>query len=161
MEKNEYKFFYEVYDSTEELAPEETSLLNEAKKMIRRAYAPYSKFRVGAAAELINGRIVGGSNQENASFPAGICAERVLLASLSCSYPDMPVRRIAISYQNAGGKSEHPIFPCGICRQSLLEYEQRVKLPIRLILGGETGKICIVPEASWLLPLAFSGDEIG
>jgi cytidine deaminase len=160
MEKNEYKFFFETYNSLSELDPEESALLIEARKMILQAYAPYSKFRVGAAAELINGKIVGGSNQENASFPAGICAERVLLSAVSFLYPGIPIRRIAISYQDAKTKSDHPIFPCGICRQSLVEYEQRVKHPIRLILGGEMGKVTIIPKASQLLPFAFTGEEI-
>jgi cytidine deaminase len=160
MEKSEYKFFYDQFDSIEELEAKDKELVNEAKKMVDLAYAPYSHFRVGAAAELINGSLVGGSNQENASFPAGLCAERVLLASISSLYPDMAIRRMAISYRNAGGGSGHPIFPCGLCRQSLLEYEQRVKLPIRLILAGETGKVCIVSSVSELLPLAFSGEEL-
>jgi cytidine deaminase len=160
MEKSEYKFFYDLFDSIEELEAEDKRLVNEAKEMVLLAYAPYSHFRVGTAAELVNGRIVGGSNQENASFPAGLCAERVLLASISSLFPDIAIRRMAITYRNAGGTSGHPIFPCGLCRQSLVEYEQRVKLPIRLILAGETGKVCIVSSVSELLPLAFTGDEL-
>jgi cytidine deaminase len=160
MEKNEYQFFFETYNSLAELDPAESALLIEARKMILNAYAPYSNFKVGAAAELINSRVVGGSNQENASFPAGICAERVLLSAVSFLYPGIPIRRIAISYQNAKGNSDHPIFPCGVCRQSLVEYEQRVKQPIRLILGGEAGKVIVIPKASQLLPLAFTGEEI-
>jgi cytidine deaminase len=161
MEKKEYSFIYEMYGSTEDLQQKDSDLLKEARKMTLQAYAPYSKFCVGAAAELSNGKILGGSNQENASFPAGICAERVLLSSISALYPGIAVLRMAISYLNTRGKSEHPIFPCGICRQSLVEYEQRCGLPIRLILGGQSGGICVIPDAGRLLPMAFSGEDFG
>lgn len=161
MKKDEFKFSFDVYDSIEELTEEDAWLLNEAREVTEHAYAPYSHFHVGAVAKLTNGEIVAGSNQENASFPAGLCAERVLLASASSLYPKVPIQSMAISY-NAGnnGPSDHPISPCGICRQSLQEYEGRVKHPIRLILGGMQGKVYIISTASSLLPLAFTSDEL-
>ena len=110
---------------------------------------------------MANGEIVAGSNQENASFPVGLCAERVLLASASSLYPKVPISVIAISYNSEQGKSDHPVAPCGICRQSLQEFEGRLKHPIRLILGGMEGKVFIIPKASTLLPLAFTGGELG
>ena len=96
----------------------------------------------------------------DASFPVGLCAERVLLASASSLYPKVPIESLAISYQAGSGDSDHPISPCGICRQSLQEYEMRVKHPIRLILGGMEGKVYVIPKASSLLPLAFTSDEL-
>jgi cytidine deaminase len=160
MKKNEYKFSFDIYDSKEELSEEDAWLLQEAREVTQHAYAPYSHFQVGAIAKMANGEIVAGSNQENASFPVGLCAERVLLASASSLYPKMPIESIAISYQSNNGDSDHPIAPCGICRQSLQEFEMRVGHPIRLILGGMEGKIFIISQASLLLPLAFTSDEL-
>lgn len=160
MKKEEHTFSFEVYDSIDELTTEDAWLLNEARDVTEHAYAPYSHFHVGAVAKLANGEIVAGSNQENASFPVGLCAERVLLASASSLYPKVPIESMAISYQSANGESDHPISPCGICRQSLTEYEMRVSHSIRLILGGMKGKIYIIPNASTLLPLAFTSEEL-
>jgi cytidine deaminase len=161
MKKSEYKFSFDVYDSIDELSEEDAWLLNEAREVTEMAYAPYSHFQVGAVAKMANGEIVAGSNQENASYPVGLCAERVLLASASSLYPNMAIDAIAVSYQsNNGGDSNRPISPCGICRQSLQEFEGRVKQPIRLILGGMEGKVFIIEKASLLLPLAFTGEEL-
>jgi cytidine deaminase len=160
MKKDEYKFSFDIYDSIEELSEEDAWLLEEARDVTQHAYAPYSHFQVGAIAKMANGEIVAGSNQENASFPVGLCAERVLLASASSLYPKMPIQSIAISYQSNNGDSDHPIAPCGICRQSLQEYEMRVGHPIRLILGGMEGKVFIIPRSSLLLPLAFTSEEL-
>jgi cytidine deaminase len=160
MKKGEYKFNYEVYDSIDELKEEDAWLLQEAREVTQHAYAPYSHFQVGAIAKLANGEIVAGSNQENASFPVGLCAERVLLASASSLYPKIPIDAIAVSYQSGTGASDHPITPCGICRQALQEYEKRVGHPIRLILGGMEGKVFIIPDAAMLLPLGFTSDEL-
>jgi cytidine deaminase len=159
--KETYQFTYEVYNSIDDLAGEDAAMLKEAREVTQQAYAPYSHFHVGAVAKLNNGEIVSGSNQENASFPAGLCAERVLLASISSLYPKVPINTIAISYNSAQIKSDHPIAPCGICRQSLQELEERLKHPIRLILGGMEGKVFIIPKASSLLPLAFTSGELG
>ncbi|HEX9513249.1 MAG TPA: cytidine deaminase [Puia sp.] len=160
MQKKEIGFSYEVYDSLEELNKEDAQLLNEARAVTKNAYAPYSHFRVGAVAKLENGQIVSGTNQENAAFPAGICAERVLLSAASSLYPGVAIDTLAISYDNENGPSDQPISPCGICRQSLQESEQRAGKPIRLILGGQKGQIYIIPKASLLLPLAFTSDEL-
>src|SRR5256714_3989817 len=131
MKESKFEFNYRVYESIDELSDEERWLLNEAREVTAQAYAPYSNFQVGAVAKLANGEIVAGSNQENASFPVGLCAERVLLASASSLFPKIPVESMAISYQAGTGDSDHPISPCGICRQSLQEYEMRVGHPIR------------------------------
>ncbi|HYF30186.1 MAG TPA: cytidine deaminase [Chitinophagaceae bacterium] len=160
MNKEVYQFTYEVYNSVNDLPEEDAWLLKEAREVTQHAYAPYSHFQVGAVARMANGEIVAGSNQENASFPIGLCAERVLLASASSLYPKVPISIIAISYNNEQGKSDHPVAPCGICRQSLQEFESRAKHPIRLILGGMEGKVIVIPKASTLLPLAFTGGEL-
>src|SRR5215217_9300807 len=141
MKENKYEFNYKVYNSIEELPEEHQWLLNEAREVTAQAYAPYSNFQVGAVAKLANGEIVAGSNQENASFPVGLCAERVLLASVSSLFPKVPIETIAVSYKSENVKSDHPISPCGICRQSLQEYEARISHPMQLILGGMTGPV--------------------
>jgi cytidine deaminase len=160
MQKEDYNFIFEVYESIDELTETDARLLSEARKVTQHAYAPYSHFSVGAVARLDNGKIVTGSNQENASFPLGLCAERVLLASAASLFPEVPIKAIAISYHNENGDSNHPISPCGICRQSLLEYETKLKQPIRIILGGLRGKVYIIERAGMLLPLSFSADEL-
>lgn len=160
MRSENYQFSYTVYDSVDELEPQDAWLLNEARTVSQYAYAPYSNFLVGAVAKLTNGEIVAGSNQENASYPAGICAERVLLSAAASMHPNIPIESMAISYQQANGPSDHPIAPCGICRQSLQEFESRVKRPVRLILAGMEGKVIVIPEASSLLPLAFTQEEL-
>jgi cytidine deaminase len=160
MKQDKIEIRYEVFDDISELNQQDAWLLNEAREVTRQAYAPYSNFHVGAVAKLVNGKIVAGSNQENASFPAGLCAERVLLASASTLYPNIAMESMAISYQSVNGNSDHPVTPCGICRQTLREYEDRVKQPIRLILGGMEGKVYVFEKASSLLPLAFTGIDL-
>jgi cytidine deaminase len=160
MKENKFEFNYKVYDNIAELPEEQQWLLNEAREVTANAYAPYSNFQVGAVAKMANGEIVAGSNQENASFPVGLCAERVLLASVSSLFPKVPIDTIAISYRSEHQKSDHPISPCGICRQSLQEFESRVNHPVQLVLGGMEGPVYVIDSASRLLPLAFTSDEL-
>jgi len=160
MNKSSYSFAYEIYNSIDDMNKEDAWLLQHAKETSRGAYAPYSHFQVGAAARLLNGEIVKGTNQENASYPVGICAERVLLSAAAVLHPQVPVESIAVSYRSDSVKSDHPITPCGICRQSLQEYEQRVHQPIRLILGGMDGKVIVIERASMLLPLSFTAGDL-
>lgn len=138
----------------------DAQLLDAARGATDHAYAPYSAFRVGAAVRLFNGTVLTGSNQENASFPAGICAERVVLSAASAGFPGIGVTAMALTYINKSGAGDCPISPCGICRQTLAEYEQRFNCSIRLILGGITGEIYIIDRATDLLPLAFSSQEL-
>ena len=160
MKEQTFHFSFEVYDSIDDLNKEDQHLLSQARHATKNAYAPYSNFSVGAVAKLSNGKIVSGSNQENASFPVGICAERILLGSIASLYPGMPIETMAISYDSKIVKSDHPVSPCGMCRQALQEFEGRMKKPIRLILGGMEGKIYIIDSAGVLLPLAFTSEEI-
>jgi cytidine deaminase len=161
MHAKEIHIRYRQYDSAGELSRPDALLLEEARKATQQAYAPYSRFRVGAAAILPDGQVVTGSNQENASFPAGICAERVLLSAVASLYPGQPILTLAVSYLNGQGASKVPITPCGICRQSLSEYQSRTRQPIRLILGGQEGPVWVIEDAGALLPLAFSSGDMG
>ena len=150
----------EILDSDAELTAADLSLLDQARCATKLAYAPYSKFNVGAAAILSNGKVLLGSNQENASFGATICAERVLLSSLAVTEPGQHIATIAISYNNTGGESDKPISPCGICRQSLLEHETNAKYAMRIIMSGLSGKVWIINGASVLLPLGFTNADM-
>lgn len=160
MKTEEFKFSISLYDSIDELNDEDALLLREARKVTQFAYAPYSNFKVGAFAKLENGKTVCGTNQENASFPAGICAERTLLSAASSLFPGIGIDTIAISYDNLNGKSDRPVSPCGICRQSLVEFQDRTKKQIRIILSGMEGKVQIIKNAKDLLPLVFGADDI-
>ncbi|MEQ1554056.1 MAG: cytidine deaminase [Ferruginibacter sp.] len=160
--KQKYSFGFEEFSDIAELNMDDAALLQEARKITQKAYAPYSNFLVGAAAIFNNGEKVFGTNQENASYPVGICAERVLLASASMLQTDEPIKTMAISYNNLSrnGGSDRPISPCGMCRQSLAEYEERTKQPMRLILSGMEGKVIIIQSAVQLLPFSFGSENL-
>ncbi|MCZ2458802.1 MAG: cytidine deaminase [Chitinophagales bacterium] len=160
MKEERSEFSYRVYDDISELNDQDARLLKEAREVTKEAYAPYSNFRVGAVAVLENGEKVTGTNQENASFPVGICAERVLLGTVATLHPQVPIDTIALSYKSDRQENDHPISPCGMCRQALVEYETRVNKPIRLILSGQKGKVFVIETASMLLPLAFTNKEL-
>ena len=141
METKEVKLGYQVFNSSDELSAEDAMLLTAARDATKNAYAPYSNFQVGAVARLTNGEIVKGTNQENASYPVGICAQRALLASAAALYPNIAISTMAISYNNLNGESNKPVSPCGMYRQGLNEFEHRTKGPIRQISGGMEGII--------------------
>lgn len=151
------EFEYDLLVDASGLSVEDQQLLEAAKNATKSAYAPYSNFQVGAAARLSNGNIQIGSNQESASFPVGICAERTLLNSIGSQFPDLSILTMAITYQPIGKESNAPISPCGMCRQSLLDYEQRYGAPIKLILAGMSGEVMVIHSASNLLPFGFDG----
>ena len=142
------------------LSSEDAQLLQMARAATSKAYAPYSQFNVGAVAMLNNGETIEGTNQENASYPVGICAERVLLSTVSSLYNGVAIKTIAISCHNLKGESKNPVSPCGLCRQSLLEQTLRQHQPIRLILSGMEGMVYILDDASLLLPLSFTADDM-
>jgi cytidine deaminase len=160
MQKAKIEFEYEIYNSIDELLPEDKDLLEQARNVTSIAYAPYSNFLVGAAAMLENGAVVKGTNQENASYPVGICAERTLLGAAAMMHTNVPIVTMAIAYNNVFGKSDEPVSPCGMCRQSLSEYENRTGKPIRIILSGMEGKIFIIANTGNLLPFSFNGDHL-
>ncbi len=156
----QHRFEYEKLNTADELSGDDKLLLAKAKQATVHAYAPYSGFHVGAAALLSNGEIITASNQENASYPAGICAERVLLSAAAAMHPNVGINTIAISYNNTKGSSNKPVSPCGICRQSLVEHEVRFKHPIKIILSGMEGNILMLKSSSLLLPFGFSASDM-
>ncbi|MFM2361633.1 MAG: hypothetical protein RLZZ316_535 [Bacteroidota bacterium] len=157
MQVQTHQFTYTVYPSAMQLQAADAALLQQALAISKTAYAPYSKFYVGAAALLSNGAIVTGTNQENGSFPAGLCAERVLLSAVTSLHPNTAINTIAISYSSNLLQSNHPLSPCGVCRQSLAEYEERLQQPIRILLAGASGEVWEIAAATLLLPFAFNG----
>jgi len=156
----EIKLSFEEFANDSFLNEADRELVQKARETTANAYAPYSNFNVAAAARLKDGAIFIGTNQENASYPVGICAERTLLAAVGTLYPGAVIEAMAISYHNLNGGSNKPVAPCGMCRQSLLEYENRTQAPIRLILTGYTGKVFVINNASSLLPLSFSAGDM-
>ena len=144
-----------VYESPAELPEEDARLLQQAKNACHTAYAPYSRFKVGAALILENGEVVIGSNQENAAFPVTMCAERNAIFAASAQYPNMPIKKIAITVISNLGNITKPIPPCGSCRQAIYEYEIRHKKDIELILQGDSGQVYVVDTMKDLLPLLF------
>ena len=139
-----------------ELSESDRRLVEAAKSMTYRSYAPYSQFRVGAAIELSNGEVVTGANQENVAYPSGTCAERSACFYAHAQWPDAAFRTIAIAARDTSGAfTSVPTAPCGACRQALLEYEKLAGAPVRVILYGEP-ECYIIPSVRDLLPLCFS-----
>jgi cytidine deaminase len=148
------------YDSPEELGAEEVNLIREAQASMLNAYAPYSHFNVGAAVLLENGVILKGNNQENASYPIGLCAERVAVFAAGANYPGVGIKAIAVSARSDRFTVDRPIPPCGACRQAIAEYENRYKKNIRIIMTGETGKVITSENISALLPFQFKSEDL-
>ena len=143
----------------DELSDQDKQLIDKAKEMTQHSYAPYSKFKVGAAALLANGAIVTGSNQENAAYPSGLCAERTTLFYDNSQYPDQAVLTLAIAARTEQDFIDNPIPPCGACRQVILETETRYKHPVRILLYGKK-EIYLIKGIRDLLPLSFDGSEM-
>ncbi|AYN06235.1 MULTISPECIES: cytidine deaminase [unclassified Flavobacterium] len=146
---------FSVFESIEELSKDIQDLMNEAIAIRKKAYAPYSRFRVGAALLLDNGKIVLGSNQENAAYPSGLCAERVAIFHAGAIYPEAKILKIAISAASDTNQTIAPIPPCGSCRQSIAEYEIKQDTPIEIYFMGEIGAIYQSASLKNLLPFMF------
>ena len=155
MKNIELKTNIVVYDTIEELPSNVQKLMSKAIEAKQTAYAPYSKFSVGAAFYLENDKIVTGNNQENAAYPSGMCAERVAIWSAATQYPNIKVLQLAISASSSSQILKEPVAPCGACRQSLLEYEVKQKDKIEVYFMGEEGKIIKTHSVIDLLPIAF------
>lgn len=157
-----FVFQYKRFQQLQALPEPIKGLAMAAFSAIDLAYAPYSNFKVGAAILLQNEALVLGSNQENASYPAGICAERVALGNAATLYPAVPIKAIAIAYRNDSNseKNDLVLSPCGICRQSLLEAQKRQDTPIEVIMCSNKGNGILVNDTSWLLPFAFSSQHL-
>jgi cytidine deaminase len=149
MEK-QYRIDYEYYGTKEELPEADRLLIAEAERATAQAHAPYSHFHVGAAARLRSGRILRGSNFESEVYPAGLCAERSLLFFLQSNFADDPVETLAI----ASDPSERECYPCGQCRQVMVDVERRQGVPMRVVMSGG-GSASAVASASLLLPFTF------
>jgi cytidine deaminase len=161
MQEKEITVRVQVYERVTEMQPEDAGLIAAAKDALIKSYSPYSGFKVASAALLANGAIVSGANQENASYPVCLCAEIVTLSACSSQYPGVAINKIAITTHSSKSKSGKPTAPCGQCRQALLEYEQRFKTNIEVILCGENGQVYKVNSVKELLPLYFSVDDLG
>lgn len=147
------------YNGPDELAEEQQKLVQGAMDAARDAYAPYSGYKVGAAALLANGETVMGNNQENAAYPSGLCAERVAIFYAGARYPGVPVKSIAIAAIREGSFQEEPVAPCGGCRQVLYEKETQGKAPMEVILFGSK-KIQVIKQVADLLPLPFKLENL-
>jgi cytidine deaminase len=160
MKERELKFTFRVFENREELSKEDTALLAAARNALKDSYSPYSKFKVAAAVLLVNGKTVTGTNQENAAFPVCICAEGTALSACSALYPEVAMKKIAITVKSGTHVITHPVAPCGVCRQRLLEYETRFNTSIEIILMGEEGEIYSVKTVKDILPLSFSNADL-
>ena len=148
--KQEFRFTFDRYEPVDSLPEADRCLATAAEKATENSFAPYSRFRVGAAARLASGCIVTGANIESEVFPSGLCAERTLLYHCQANHADDPVTALAI----ASRPSQRECYPCGGCRQTLLDTERRQKLPIRIIMTGG-GTASVVDSAERLLPFTF------
>jgi cytidine deaminase len=154
----EIKTELRMFEKPSELPVEEQQLLEKARAAVKTAYAPYSEFRVGAALLLDDGTIVTGSNQENASFPIGLCAERVALASKAANFPKQKIKAIAVSVEN--DKADSPASPCGMCRQALLESELKQNSHIKILMKGPAEEVYAVDSMKQMLPLPFTARNL-
>lgn len=145
-----------IFESVDELPTDVQQLVQKAIEARKTAYAPYSNFNVGAALILENGKIITGSNQENAAYPSGICAERVAIWKAASDYPNVKVTKLLINANSNNKIVDSPVSPCGACRQTLFEYESKQDEAIEIYFMGETGKIFKTDSLKDLLPVAFS-----
>jgi len=140
----------------DELAHMELELLKSAEEALTKAYAPYSGFQVGAATRLIDGQVFTSNNQENVSFPIGVCAERSLLAYVGANFPETPPETLAIAAKRKGENEPAYVTPCGMCRQAVLETENRYKKAIKILLLMPGRKVVRISGIRELLPLSFN-----
>lgn len=155
MRKVEIKTQITVFESMSELPASVSLLMEKAIEVKKTAYAPYSKFRVGAAILLENGTVITGNNQENAAYPSGICAERVAIWKAASDFPNQKIKQIAISASSSSQITKEPVAPCGACRQTLSEYELKQTDKIEVYFMGEIGQVIKTNSVLDLLPIAF------
>jgi cytidine deaminase len=155
MKKINIESTFEIYDSIKELEPSAQVLLEKAAEARKKAYAPYSEFLVGAALELENGEIISGNNQENASYPSGLCAERTAVYYAGAEFPNQKIIHMAIVAGSTINPTTKPIPPCGACRQALSEYEVKQSTPIKLYFMGTSGQIAVSKSVENILPWIF------
>jgi cytidine deaminase len=160
METKNLSLTYLHFDSFEDLTSEDQELVESAKEAMESSYSPYSKFSVGAAIRLANGIIVTGSNQENAAYPSGLCAERVAFFSAASQFPKVAIQSVAVVAKPHSAKKLVPVTPCGACRQVMAEYEMRQQLPIRIMMTGNKNTIQMFHQVSDLLPMMFHSQHL-
>lgn len=160
MEERSWKINYTAYPNIGECPESLKSEISQAISALQGSYAPYSKFHVGAALLLEDGTHLLGSNQENASYPLGLCAERTALSAKASLAPHKKISSIAITVKSLLKTVDTPAAPCGICRQVLLEAEQKQHQNIRVILTGETGEVLIFNSIKDLMPFFFGPDDL-
>lgn len=149
-----------VFDNLESTPEDIQNLMELAIEARDKAYAPYSKFHVGAALMLENGEVVSGSNQENASYPSGLCAERTAIFYAGAQYPNAKIIKMAITAASQNQLTNSPIPPCGACRQSIAEYETKQDKAIEIYFMGETGKVMKSASLANLLPFGFDSSNL-
>lgn len=149
-----------VFKDITELETDDKILMNKAIEARKNAYAPYSKFSVGAALLLDNGEIVLGNNQENAAYPSGMCAERVAIWKAGSTFPGVKIIKLAITASSTIAKVDKPIGPCGACRQTLSEFEINQKKPFQVIFMGEVGEVVKTTSLLSLLPFSFDNSYL-
>lgn len=160
MEERNISFTLRVFTCEEELPKNDLELLQKAKAVLHYSYSPYSNFKVAAAALLENGEVLTGTNQENAAFPAGVCAEGTVLGAVASLFPNTAITTLAIAVKSDNKVISEPAAPCGICRQQLLEHESRFNQNIRIILAAEQGPVYVVNSIKDILPLYFSSASL-
>lgn len=155
MKKIKIKTSFDVFEIFEELPLEIQEVFYQAKEARKNAYAPYSEFEVGVGILLENGKIIVGSNQENAAYPSGLCAERVAIFSAGSTFPNVKIKALVITATSRKSINTEPIPPCGACRQAIAEYEIKQEEPIQIYFMGAEGKIILANSIKDLLPLIF------
>ena len=149
-----------VYDDISELSVSIQKLMSSAVETRDNAYAPYSKFKVGAAILLDNDEVITGSNQENASYPSGLCAERTAIYYSGSKYPDAKILKMVLTASSQNQITDKPIPPCGACRQAIAEYEIKQNQPIEIYFMGAKGKVVKSDSLANLLPLLFDNSVL-
>ncbi|MFM7388363.1 MAG: cytidine deaminase [Bacteroidota bacterium] len=155
MSQNQFQFSYELLPHWNHLSESDQTLVHQALEAMEKAYAPYSKFKVGASVLLATGQVICGSNQENIAFPSGLCAERVALNYVGANYPGVLIDTLCIVARGELMPNEQLLSPCGGCRQVMLESENRQDSPIRVILVNQDQRTMIVHRVKDLLPFGF------
>ena len=155
MKKERFICPYTVYDHLDEMDPQDAELMRQAHEATQHAYAPYSKFNVGAAVRLANGEIVTGNNIENAAYPSGLCAERVAMFSAMAKFPGVAFEALAVTARSQTKLVAEPVAPCGACRQVMVEVEQLSKQPLRVLCQGQEGPIMVFEGVESLMPFIF------
>ena len=153
--QKEYSFKFQLYPNLESLPTIDISVVNKAFEAMEKAYAPYSKFKVGAALLLEDGQIIQGNNQENIAYPSGLCAERIALFHANAQFPEIAVELICIVAKGDLMPISQLISPCGACRQVMLESENRQNKSIRIILVNQDNRTMCIDSVQNLLPFGF------